>query len=263
MVIKIKGKTLLLIVAGTGMIVTAVLAAKKTPDAQAKKEAALQEKREKTGDENAQLTWVESMQAQVGSYIPVIVSGMLTLGGLAGSEIINEKNMKKAEKALDDFKDMTEKLDGKGAKKTIEKAVEQKKIDEKKGKPWEHNEQFRIVFQGHSIQFESTRADVIEAIYEANRYFCGRGLLTFNEFLRYLGQDPVEEGEDRGWEAYVGEAVYGYTWIDFGLKECEDEPWITEIYMAVYPHFFDEEECNREIETFSSGKLYSGKEKEK
>ena len=119
------------------------------------------------------------------------------------------------------------------------------------------SKQFRIVFQGKSIQFEDTRANVIEAFYEANRYFHGRGSITFNEFLHFLGQDPVEEGNDRGWECYVGEAVYGYSWIDFGLKECIDEPWVTEIYMAVYPHFFDEDECNMEIEE-GCRKLSSG-----
>lgn len=257
MVVKIKGKTLLLLGAGVGMIVTAYLAAKKTPEAQAKKEAALKEKRERLGDENAQLTFVESVKAQVGSYIPAIISGMVTLGSLTGSELINKENLKKAENAFKDYKDMTEKLDGKGAVKTIEKAVEQKKIDEKNGKPWEKPETFRIVFQGKSIMFEEVRAKVIEAFYEANRYFHGRGQITFNEFLSCLGLNSVEEGDDRGWEQYVGEAVYGYTWIDFGLKECIDEPWVTEIYFPVYPHFFEEDECYKEIEE-GVGKLSSG-----
>ena len=82
----------------------------------------------------------------------------------------------------------------------------------------------QIIIKRHSIQFEKSRSDVIEAFYEANRYFHGRGVITFNEFLECLGLDHVEEGDNRGWEAYIGEAVYGYTWIDFGLKECEDEP---------------------------------------
>ena len=248
MVIKIKGKTMLLVAAGLGMGITAWLAAKNTPEAQKRKEAALQEKREKTGDENAKLTFIESAQAQIGAYIPAIVSGMVTIGSLVGSEVINERNLKKAEKAYDDYKEMTDKLGGKGSSRFVEKAVEQKKLDEKAGKPWERPEQFRIVFQGKSIMFESTRAKVLEAIYEANRYFHLRGILTFNEFLQYLEQDSVEEGDDRGWECYIGEAVYGYTWIDFGLKECEDEPWVTEIYMPVYPHFFDEEDAQAEIE---------------
>lgn len=259
-VIKIKPKTILLVVTGVGMVATAWLAAKKAPDAQKKKEEALQAKREKTGDPNAQLTFFESIQAQMGSYAPAIISGMIAMGGLVGSEVINEKNFKKAEKKFDEFKQMTDRLSGKDTSKVIEKAVEQKKLDEKAGKPWEEKEQFRIVFQGHSIQFEDTRANVIEAIYETNRYFHERGIITFNEFLHFLGQPPVEEGDDRGWEAYVGEAVYGYSWIDFGLKECIDEPWVTEIYMACYPHFFDQEDCENEIEEFCCGKLESGKE---
>lgn len=261
MVIKIKPKTILLIVTGVGMVTTAWLAAKKAPDAQKKKEEALQKKREQTGDPNAQLTFVESVQAQLGSYAPAIISGMIAVGGLVGSEVINEKNFKKAEKKFDEFKEMTDKLSGKDTSKVIEKAVEQKKLDEKTGKPWNEKETFRIVFQGHSIQFESTRADVIEAIYEINRYFHLRGVITFNEALRYFtGENQsIDEGDDRGWEEYVGEAVYGYSWIDFGLKECIDEPWVTEIYMACYPHFFDEDECEKEIEDAGCGKLNSGR----
>lgn len=248
MVIKLNTKTVLLVVGGLGMGVTLYLTAKNTPEAQKRKEEALQAKKERTGDENAKLTFAESIQAQIGAYIPAIVSGVVTVGSLIGNEVINEQNFKKAEAKFDDFKEMTNKLNGKGASKFVEKAVEQKKLDEKKGKPWEEKEHFRIVFQGKSINFEATRADVIEAIYETNRYFHGRGIVTFNEFLYYLGQPSVDEGDDRGWEEYVGEAVYGYTWIDFGLKECIDEPWVTEIYMPVYPHFFDQEDAEAEVE---------------
>ena len=138
---------------------------------------------------------------------------------------------------------------------------EQKKLDEKNRKPWEEKETFRIRFQGHTIEFQSTRADVIEALYETNRYFQGRGLITFNEFLAYLGQDSVEGGDDRGWEAHVGEAVYGYIWIDFGLKQDEDDPWITDIYFAVYPHLFDEDEAYAEVEEGCQKWLTSGEEK--
>lgn len=248
MVIKLNGKTVFLVVAGVGMGVTLYLTAKNTPDAQRRKEEALQAKKERTGDENAKLTFVESVQAQIGAYIPAIVSGMVTVGSLVGNEVINEQNLKKAEKSYNDFKEMTDKLSGKGAAKFVEKAAEQKKIDEKAGKPWSQKQQFRIIFQGKSIQFEETRENVIEAIYSTNRYFHERGIITFNEFLHYLGQPPVDEGDERGWECYVGEAVYGYTWIDFGLKQCDDEPWVTEIYMACYPHFFDQDDAESEIE---------------
>lgn len=248
MTIKIKGKTVLVLAAGAGMLITAWLAAKNTPEAQKRKEEALQAKREATGDENAELTFFESAKAQIGAYIPAIISGTVTIGSLVGSEVINKETLKKAEKAVDEFKTMTDKLDGKGSARIIEKAVEQKKLDEKTSKPWDVKERFRIRFQNKVIEFESSRADVIEALYCANRYFQGRGMLTFNQLLEFFNQEPVEEGDDRGWEAYVGEAIYGYTWIDFGLKECEDDPGATDIFFAVYPHFFDEEQCNAEIE---------------
>lgn len=247
MVLKISGKAILLVVAGGGMIVTACLAAKNAPDAEKKKEAALQEKREKTGDPNAKLTFAESVKSQIGSYTPAIVSGMVALGGLVGSDVINEKNLKRVEKSYNDYKSMTDKLEGKNTSKVIERAVEQKRIDEKNKKPWNVKEQFRIVFQGKSIMFESTRTDVVEAIYELNRTFSLRGVVSFNDFLKYLDVEPVEEGDARGWEQYIGESIYGYTWIDIGLKDSEDEPWVTELFMPVYPHFFDEESCEYEI----------------
>lgn len=253
MTIKIKGKTLLVIAAGVGMLVTAYLAAKKAPEAQKKKEEALKAKREATGDENAQLTVVESVKAQIGSYIPAIISGTVTLGSLVGSELINENTLKKAEEKYKDYKSMTDRLSGDGSSKIIEKAVEQKKIDEKNNKSWNKTETFRVVFQGETLEFESTRDKVIEAFYIANRDFQGKGILTFNEFLDLLDQQLLndkikKEGDIRGWEAHVGEAVYGYIWIDFALKPCEDEPWITEIYFPVYPHLFDEDEAYNEIE---------------
>lgn len=248
MTIKISGKTMLLVTAGVGMLVTVYFTAKNTPEAQRRKEISLEEKKSATGDENTKLTFMESAKAQVGAYAPAIVSGVATIGTMIGSEVINEKNLNESKKKYDEFKKQVDKIDGKGSAKFIEKSVEEKKKDEKKGKPWDEEERFRIVFQGHSVQFDATREDVLTAIYELNRTFHINGIATFNEFLYYLGQPPVEEGNDRGWECYIGESVYGYTWIDIGLKECIDEPGVTEIYMPVYPHFFDEEECEDEIE---------------
>lgn len=256
---KISGKTVLLFVAGLGAVVTAYLAAKNTPEAQKRKQFALDKKREETGDETVELTKLESFQAQAGAYIPAITSAVVTIGSIIGSDLINKDNLKKAENALNEYKDMTKKLEGPTAAKHIEKAVEQKKNDEKEGKPWTVKQQFRITFQGRSIQFESTRYDVMAAIYELNRRFHDRGVVVFNEFLEYLGQKDkaCPDGDDRGWEVYIGETIYGYTWIDIGLKECPDEPWVTEIYMPVYPHLLDDELASEEL-LEEGGKYSSG-----
>ena len=171
MTIKIKGKTLFVVLVGVGTLATAYLAAKKAPDAQTRKEEALQRKREETGNENAELTFIESAKAQIGCYIPAAVAFAATIGSLIGSEVINEANLKKAEKKIDDFKDMVDRIDGKGSSKIIEKALEQKKIDDKLPEKTGNEEWFRVTFQNQVITFKSTRADVIEGLYEANRYF--------------------------------------------------------------------------------------------
>lgn len=262
MTIKIKGKTLLVVLVGVGTVATAYLAAKKTPEAQKRKEEALQKKREETGNENAELTFIESAKAQAGCYIPVAVAFAATIGSLIGSEVINEANLKKAEKKIDDFKDMVDRIDGKGSSKIIEKAVEQKKIDDKSGQTQTGKEWFRITFQDQVVEFQSTKADVLEGLYEANRYFQLKGMLTFNEFLECFKCEPMKGGDDRGWEAYVGEAVYGYTWIDFYLNQDEGNPSFTDIDFAVYPHPFEEDEAYAEIDEFCKKKITDGSDKD-
>lgn len=253
--IKISGKTVFVIVAGAGMVITAWLAAKNAPNAQKKKEEALQAKREATGDENAQLTIVESFNAQIGSYVPAIISGVVTLGSFVGSEVINADNYRKGEKMIEEYKNMTDRIGGAGTSKFIEKAVEQKKLEEKADKDdqaWEKRRKFKLKFEGETLEFESTLADVTTACYFANRQFILYGILTFNEFLNLLDQQMLtdkasKEGDRRGWEACVGEAVYGYSWIDIDIVDS-DEPDVKEITFPVYPHLFDEEEAYKEVE---------------
>ena len=242
-----KNSTIFKLVALTGFAITIYMVARKTPEAQERKAAALEAKRQESGNPNVQLTLIESAKAQAGAYVPALASGLLAVGGVVGSEFFDQKDIQIAKKAFSDYKQMTDKIAGPGTTKFIEKAIDQKTADEKKNKPWEKKETFRIVFQDQMIMFESTRADVIEAIYEINRYFHGRGIITFNEILQHFGQVAVKGGDDRGYESYIGETMYGYSWIDFGLKECPDEPWVTEIYMAVYPHPLNEEEAEEEL----------------
>ena len=241
MTIRIKGKTLFVAMVGIGMAATTYFTAKNTPEAQKRKELALEEKKQLTGDENAKLTWIESIKAQFGAYIPTIVMWMVTLGGIVGSEVFNEQALQRVEEKREDIKKMIEKLDGKGAVQVVEQAVELKKLGEKNNKPWEEKEKFRITFKGRTIDFESTRLKVMETLYEINRYFHLSGRVMFEEFLQYFNLKSVPEWDHFGWDVGIGESDYGYSWIDVRLKECEDESGVTELYMVVDPHDFDED----------------------
>lgn len=242
-------------IAVIGVGVTTWLTAKNTPEALERKEQALKAKREKTGNPDAKLTFWESMQAQAKAYWPTIGAGALTIAGIVGGDHFNKEDILKAKKAMTEYKDMHKKLDGEGAVKTVEKAVEQEKEDKKKNRPWQDKSWFSIKFEKAEIKFQSTREEVISGLYEANRYFIGRGSLSFNNFLEFLGLAPkdylTEEeyslADLEGWDQYTGEALYGYCWIDFALMEKPMED-VTEIYMPFQPHPMDYEEARKEIE---------------
>lgn len=67
--------------------------------------------------------------------------------------------------------------------------------------------------------FESTLEDVAYAMYHFNRNFILKGSASLNDLLRMFTLEEVPYGEDYGWDQYIGEAEYGYKWVDF----VEDE----------------------------------------
>lgn len=268
MSLKVKGKTLLILVTGAGIVVTAYLAAKKAPEAQKRKEEALKAKREATGDENAQLTTTESIKAQIGSYAPAIISGVVAFSSFIGTEIIDEHDIHKIKQSvtndfnklknsLDDYKTMTDKLNGNGSSKIIERAIEQD------NKTFTTRQWYRIIFEDEKLEFQSTPEDVIKAFYEANRQFQGTGILTFNEFLDYLDQqlltdEAQQKGEELCWEAFVCDNIFGYTWLDFDIQPCEDRPDMKEIIFPVMPRYIDEDDQYHKIDEACAKKITDG-----
>ena len=88
-----------------------------------------------------------------------------------------------------------------------------------------------------------TMEQVARAEYCLNRNFVLRGYVTFNEFLHFLGLDDLsEKGEHIGWESYIGEAFYGYQWIDFDhIHRISDEGFrVCDIQMPFPPHSLDD-----------------------
>lgn len=99
--------------------------------------------------------------------------------------------------------------------------------------------------------FWATDAEVSDAEYYANRIFRMQGYLTLNELYHLLPLEEVPEGDELGWDEYVGEVCYGYMWIDFehvvhndinGAQSC------TELGFPFPPHPFYEETIEMEKE---------------
>lgn len=212
-----KGKVgiVLTVLAGVGMVVTIVLAAKKAPEANKLKEEALEQKRQKTGDENARLTKLESIKAQAPCYTPVIFSAVMTAGSLVGSQLLPQSSINEIETWCQTYKNINTKLNGEKLNQMAENMTA-KKIAQ--GTDVGEKETFVLKFDGKDILFDSTEMEVLAAEYEANRRFrveTSKGV-TFNELLDIFHVDErVTGGDDVGWQQTLGEEFYGYVWIDF------------------------------------------------
>lgn len=248
-----KKATVLTFMAAGGVVVTVVLTGKLAPIAKAKKEAALAEKRKRLNDPNAQLTWWESIQAQLGSYLPVILSLLATTGSIFGSDILNKRNYNQLKLYGEEFKKMSDQLAGEGHSKLVEQAIEKKEQDKKDGKPeWGEKQWFALdltpvdtTLPERVILFESTMADVIQAEYEVNRYFHGNYEISNKELLQCFGLDDfIEENDDKiGFDMTTGEAFYGYSWIDFEHYDDSEhyDKDVVGIHLPFAPHPMYEE----------------------
>lgn len=249
----------LTIIAGGGLILTVVLAAKKAPEAQKLKEAALEEKRKTTGDPNAKLTWVESLKAQAGCYAPVIASAAFTMGSMIGSQILPQSALNDITKLHNTYKDMVAKVESKEAAEKIEEMAEVRIQEEKKEKSKSAKEKeddkvcrWAFKFGDRVIEFTASLLEVLESEYEVNRYFivCG-GEVTLNKFLEFFNCDPIEGGDDVGWQEYLGEIFYGYSWIDFKHRPGEHNGRkVTFIDLPFDAHALTEEGVNDDISKY-------------
>lgn len=202
----------LTILAGGGFIYTIFLTAKKAPEAKEAKEKALADKREQTGDENVQLTFMESAKAQLPCYIPVIATSAATIGGIIGSQILPQGAYSDIKKLHDTYKDISTKINGPQSEKLIDAMVNQKltpSTDDNALKT------FVLNFNDQNIIFEASELQVMMAEYDTNRFFKGSGGITFNQMLQLFTLNPVDRGDEFGWDEVLGDAFYGYSWIEF------------------------------------------------
>ena len=256
---KAKGKwgVVLTIVSVGGLLYTIYLTAKKAPEAKEAVDAALEAKKASTGDENAQLTKAETVEAQMKCYAPVALSALATAGSIVGSQFLPQSAMRDIEKVHETYKAFNRKLNGEKAEKAIEEMTTQKLTEGAKGGNIK-KETFVLRFDpisgedmaGKEIIFETTLLDVMEAEYEINRYFqVARSQLTFNEMLDFFHvPEHVEGGDVVGWEEYLGEVYFGYSWIDFNHRKAmrNGEP-VTYIELPFQCHDLTESGCEKQF----------------
>ena len=247
-----KKATILTITAAGGVVVTVILTGKLAPVAKQRKDQALAEKQKRLNDPNAKLTLLESLQAQFGVYAPVILSATATIGSIFGSDILNKQNFNELKLYGEKFRQMSDQLAGEGHSKMVDQAIEKKEQDKQEGKPdWGEKQWFVLdltpvscstnaKFEKREILFQSTMEEVMQAEYEANRYFVGTCELTVDDLLTCFSLTEYKKPEDEsiGFDATTGEAYYGYKWIDFEhLDDTEHyDHDVIRIHLPFAPH---------------------------
>lgn len=211
-VIKHSAPTVLAILSGAGMIFTVVSAVKATPKAL----LVIEETEKERGRE---LTKSEKVKCAAPCYIPTFFIGISTLACLLGSCVTNRKQQAAyvgaytmIEDAYRSYKDKTAELYGDGAVREIKA----ENADDKARDFGIEDCETCVFYEEYRGEFfESTKEQVLLAEYHFNRNFALRDYAYLNEFYEFLGLPRTEQGDVLGWEKYIGETEYGYSWIDF------------------------------------------------
>lgn len=210
-----------------------------------------------------ELTTWEKIKAGAPAFILPAIIEAATIGCIHGSNCINQREIRSARDEIQKltgqiaagaaafaaYKDSVGRLTDRTTEYAAEKMAEERTKDEADGKtPWDEVQTFYI--EGQPQFFERTMEQVFKAEMELNRIFAIRGDATINEFYKLLGLPETDDGNNLGFEGYLGEVYYGYRWIDFVHEPyyTQDGMWITEIRMPFPPHPLDEDEINAELD---------------
>lgn len=264
--IRKNASTILTFLGAGGAITTVVLAVKATPKAIYKIQNAEIDKGEEilnadlegkvkknhySINEWPKLSVAETVKVCWKDYIPTLAVGTASLACIFGANVLNRKQQESMAaayaalaSAFEGYRDKVNVICGPGTEKAIEKAIEQEKSDiENDRPPWNETQTFYLSYGGKPEFFERTMEQVLKAEYELNRRFVLSGEVHLNDFLDILGLDHVEGGDEIGWEGYIGEALYGYLWIDFHHRYyvTDDGLSVCSIEMPFEPHSINEE----------------------
>ena len=222
-----------------GVIVTAVLAVKKVPEATQKVEE------RKAELEVDKLPILETVKAAAPACWPIGVTAVSTMACIIGINAIDRKNQASlvaayglAAKTLKKYDGKIKELFGAGAPYQVRAAIAQEMADDK---PTRRSEKDTCLFYDllGERYFERTMLEVREAEYHFNRNFILRGgTATLNEFYDFLGLDHINGGNSAGWDICETGDLYGYEWIDFDHELTQiigDEGEIMECYILSCP----------------------------
>jgi len=197
--------------------------------------------------------------------IPSLLPPVLTAAGTIALIFFNDAQNRQAQaalagayalmaKKLADYKAEVKDIFGEESDRKVEDAIAEKRLEDNDILAEERAEDAKLWYDQFSERwFWATDAEVSDAEYYANRILKMQGFITLNDFYHLLPHalDEIPGGDEIGWDEYIGEVCYGYTWIDFehiDHNEADPERSYRELYFPFQPHPFIEEEIEMEKE---------------
>ena len=240
--IKKNAGTILSVMGSIGVVATAITAARAAPKAI----KLLDDAREEKG---SKLSKMEIAQIGFKTYLPVGLVSAATITCIMSANVLSrnkQANITSAYALLDQsYKDYRRKVIEMYGEETDHKIIEAIAVDRAKevhisasymfdnvdlslddlyGKPVLWYEEYSKRF------FEATLEQILSAEYHLNRNYILRGCATINEMYDFFGLDPVEWGDDLGWEP-MDESEF---WIEFNHFKAKLDDG-TEFYILDLP----------------------------
>lgn len=240
--IKKNAGTILSVMGSIGVVATAITAARAAPKAI----KLLDDAREEKG---SKLSKMDIAQIGFKTYLPVGLVSAATITCIMSANVLSrnkQANITSAYALLDQsYKDYRRKVIEMYGEETDHKIIEaiavdrakevhisasymfdnvDLSLDDRSGKPALWYEEYSKRF------FEATIEQILSAEYHLNRNYILRGCATINEMYDFFGLDPVEWGDDLGWEP-MDESEF---WIEFNHFKAKLDDG-TEFYILDLP----------------------------
>lgn len=199
-----------------GVAITAISAAKATPKA-------IELLEDADSIKDGDLTIKEKVIVAGRCYVPTVIFGVSTAACILGNYYLTKEQQAALtsayillENSYNDYRDKVKELYGEETDQEIRASIVKDKYDEEFSDEDRRYGEIQLYFDEFSNRFfEARPLEVQWAQYELNRLFILQGYAMLNDYYRLLGIPEIPSGYEVGWEGYVGETTYGYSWIDF------------------------------------------------
>ena len=189
-----------------GVVATAVMAAKNTIKAKEILDTRITE----------ESTKLEVVKTVLPAYLPTITTGAATIACIAGSSILSKKSQASLASAYalsnETFKKYRSKLielHGEEADKEIREAIVRTNPEYHLWGVDAPDKKLTFYDDIGDRTFTMYERELMDAEYHFNRNFVLSGEQTLNQFYEFLGLDPIDGGDEIGWDI-----CGGICWID-------------------------------------------------